>query len=83
MDTEEEWIPDEDVLPSLRAKVFALKVCRNRCLALASSDNALENATPALKMFASVLEHNGSLNPEAEEELVRSPSKCNLRLILP
>ena len=56
-------MPDE-----LRAKILALKVCRNRCLAHASSEKALEIATPVLKLLATLLEHEGSLNMPVEEE---------------
>ena len=68
MDAEEEWVLDEDVSPALRAKVLALKVCRNRSLAHGSSDKALEISTPALKMFATLLEHNGSFSASSERE---------------
>lgn len=56
-------MPDE-----LRAKVFALKVCRNRCLAHAESAQALEIATPVLKLLATFVEHDGTLNPDIEEK---------------
>ena len=68
MDAEEEWMLDEDVSDTLRAKIFSLKVCRNRCLAHASSDKALEISTPVLKMLSALLEYNGSLSADADEE---------------
>ena len=49
---------------------MALKVCRNRCLAHAASDTALEMATPVLKMFFALLEHGGSLHAENEDKSV-------------
>jgi sister-chromatid-cohesion protein PDS5 len=67
MDAEEEWVLDEDVSPTLQAKILALKVCRNRSLAHGSSEKALEISTPVLKMFASLLEHNGSFSASFSE----------------
>ena len=68
MDDGEEWMENDEVPDVLRAKLQALKLFRNRSLAHGAAENALEIATPALKMFATLLEHNGSLNPEAEEK---------------
>lgn len=70
MDDGEEWVEDEDLSNNLRAKLLSLKVCRNRCLAHASADRPLEIATPVLKLFATLLEHSGSLNPDVVEEYV-------------
>ncbi|KAF8624977.1 hypothetical protein AX15_005612 [Amanita polypyramis BW_CC] len=67
METDEEWFEDHEVPNQLKAKLLALKVCRNRSLAFGSSDKALDFATPVLKMFASILENNGSLMPDANE----------------
>ncbi|KAF9559464.1 hypothetical protein CPC08DRAFT_763333 [Agrocybe pediades] len=67
-DPEEEWLENADVPDELRRKVLALKVCRNRCLAHATSEKALEIATPVLKLFATLLEHEGSLNMPVEED---------------
>jgi len=58
----------------LRAKIQALKVCRNRCLAHAEADNAAEIATPVLKMLATLVEHEGSLIPNVVEEYVLKTS---------
>ncbi|KAJ7695426.1 cohesin-associated protein Pds5 [Mycena rosella] len=68
MDTEEEWADESEVSDNLRAKILALKVCRNRSLAHASSENALEIATPVLKMLATLLEHGGSFIAESGED---------------
>ncbi|RDB27480.1 Sister chromatid cohesion protein pds5 [Hypsizygus marmoreus] len=68
MDVDEEWVTDEDVSPTLRAKILSLKVCRNRSLAHASPDKGLDIAAPALKMFATLLEHNGSFTGDANED---------------
>ena len=72
MDTDEEWISDEDVTPELRAKILCLNVCRNRSLAYASSDKAIEVSTPVIKLFMTLLENNGSLSPDSAEEYVAS-----------
>ncbi len=48
--------------------MFALKVVRNRCLAHGSSKRALEIATPLLKLLATLIEFEGSVNGEVEEE---------------
>ncbi|KAJ7145311.1 armadillo-type protein [Mycena crocata] len=68
IDMDEEWADESEVSDNLRAKILALKVCRNRSLAHASADNALEIATPVLKMLATLLEHGGSFVAEAGED---------------
>ncbi|KAJ6484326.1 armadillo-type protein [Mycena vitilis] len=68
MDTEEEWADDSEVSDNLRAKVLALKMCRNRSLAHAAKENALEIATPVLKMLATLLEHGGSFMADSGED---------------
>jgi sister-chromatid-cohesion protein PDS5 len=70
MDVDAEWIEKSDAPPSLSKKIKALKVCRNRCLAHATSDTALDIATPVLRMLFALLEHGGSLQAENEDELV-------------
>ncbi|KAF8189855.1 cohesin-associated protein Pds5 [Mycena galopus ATCC 62051] len=68
MDTEEEWADESEVSDNLRAKILALKVCRNRSLAHAEKENALEIATPVIKMLATLLEHGGSFIAESGED---------------
>ncbi|KAI0280430.1 armadillo-type protein [Russula aff. rugulosa BPL654] len=68
MDVDAEWIEKSDVPPSLSKKIKALKVCRNRCLAHATSDAALDIATPVLRMLFALLEHGGSLQAENEDD---------------
>lgn len=68
MDTDTEWVEDENMTPSLRAKLLALKVCRNRCMAHAEDETALDIASPVLKMFLTLLEHSGSLTADAQDE---------------
>ena len=69
-DGTKDWVENEDISDELRAKILALKVCRNRCLAHAEADNAAEIATPVLKMLATLVEHEGSLIPKIAEEYV-------------
>ncbi|KAN0111727.1 Armadillo-type fold [Russula decolorans] len=68
MDVGAEWIEKSDVPPSLSKKIKALKVCRNRCLAHATSDAALDIATPVLRMLFALLEHGGSLQAENDDD---------------
>ncbi|TFY67169.1 hypothetical protein EVJ58_g1799 [Rhodofomes roseus] len=68
MDTEEEWVEDSAMTPLLRAKLYALKLCRNRCLAHARSETAVEIARPVLKMFIALLQNAGSLTADAHDE---------------
>lgn len=70
MDTDEEWIDDDDLTPEIRAKIFALKTCRNRCLAHASDENALDIAKPVLKMFITLVVNGGSFTDDANDEYV-------------
>jgi sister-chromatid-cohesion protein PDS5 len=74
MDVDAEWVEKSDVPPSLSKKIIALKVCRNRCLAHAASDTALDMATPVLRMYFALLEHGGSLHAENEDKLGHLPS---------
>ncbi|GBE89081.1 armadillo-type protein [Sparassis latifolia] len=73
----EEWGEEADVTSEVRAKVLALKVCRNRCLAHAADATALEIAKPALKMFATLLQYNGSLSAGARDD---PKTKSRMRL---
>jgi len=61
-------VDDDDVSDDLRRKLLSLKVCRNRCLAHVTSEQALEIATPVLKLLVTLVEYDGSLKPEVEEE---------------
>lgn len=69
MDVDDDWVEDHDMGPIQKARILALKVCRNRCLANASAETALELATPALKMFSTLLEHSGSFSADASDRL--------------
>ncbi|KAH9985602.1 armadillo-type protein [Russula vinacea] len=68
MDIDAEWVEESDVPPSLSKKIIALKVCRNRCLAHATSDAALDIATPVIRMLFALLEQGGSLRAENEDD---------------
>ena len=77
METDEDWVDDAVMPLELRAKVLALKVCRNRCLAHASSETALEIAQPVIRMFSTVLQYEGAFSADARD----SPkTKSRLRL---
>lgn len=65
---DEEWFENEEVPDELRSKTLSLKVIRNRCLAHKSDDKALEIAAPFLKLLATLLELEGSVTEEVEEE---------------
>jgi len=65
---DEEWYEEEEVPDELRSKVLALKVIRNRCLARKSSEQALEIATPVLKLLMSLIDFEGSFNEDVEEQ---------------
>ena len=72
MVVDDEWISDEHLSYGLRAKILALKVCRNRCIAHAAADTALDIARPVIRMFSTVLQYEGSFttNPPDTETYV-------------
>lgn len=69
MDLDEDWVQDDGMASIHKARILALKVCRNRCLANATAETAVELATPALKMFSTLLEHSGSFTADAPDRL--------------
>ena len=73
---DDEWIEDDAVSPTLSAKILSLKVCRNRSLAHASSDTALEVSKPVLKLLATLLEHSGSFAADTADEWVTYSPIC-------
>jgi len=77
MDVDTEWIEDADMAPLLRAKIFALKTCRNRCLAHSKDEEVLEIAKPVLNMFATIIRHSGSFTADANDD---PKDKARLRL---
>lgn len=70
MASEEEWFEDDVVPPSLVARVQTLKVCRNRCLALSSTESALDKASPVIRVLFTLIEYGGTLNDEMVDEYV-------------
>ncbi|KAG6332171.1 hypothetical protein ID866_6918 [Astraeus odoratus] len=77
MEVDNDWVEDDVMPPILRARILALKVCRHRCLAHAFRSNAAELATPALKLFTTLLQHSGSFSPNAPDSL---SAKSHMRL---
>ncbi|EJD05552.1 uncharacterized protein FOMMEDRAFT_132048 [Fomitiporia mediterranea MF3/22] len=67
-DDADEWIDDDNLHPLGKAKVLALKVCRHRCLVHSATENALDVATPVLKMLVTLLENSGSLSEQVRDE---------------
>ncbi|KZT28070.1 hypothetical protein NEOLEDRAFT_1130032 [Neolentinus lepideus HHB14362 ss-1] len=65
---EDEWVSDENMTPQLRSKLLSIKIYRNRCLAHASSESALDIATPVLKMLITLLEHEGSFQDDTQDD---------------
>ena len=76
METDEEWVEDEDMSAELRARVLALKVLRSRCLAHASSEAASEIAEPVIKMFIALLQNSGSFTEAMKLRCVRPRCEC-------
>lgn len=70
METDEEWVEDADMSPQLRAKIMALKVFRNRCLAAhaAQAPDAVDLSEPVLKMLITLLQYGGSLKEDSNDE---------------
>ena len=64
---DEAWLADEDVPALCRAKVRALKLCRNRSISQASSSVALEILSPAIKLYVTLLRNEGSFSPDSKE----------------
>ena len=67
MEVDSEWVTKEAMPYGLRAKILALKVCRNRCLAHAEAESALEIAQPVIRMFSTVLRYEGSFTEDTIE----------------
>ncbi|KAI0747029.1 armadillo-type protein [Daedaleopsis nitida] len=77
MDTDDHWIADESLPLDLSAKILAMKVCRNRCLAHAESETALDIAQATIRMFSEVLQYEGSFSADASDN---PQTKARLRL---
>ncbi|RPD56961.1 hypothetical protein L226DRAFT_491089 [Lentinus tigrinus ALCF2SS1-7] len=64
METDTDWLEDAAIPLELKAKILALKVCRNRCLAHVESETALDIAQPVIRMFSTVLQYEGSFSAD-------------------
>ncbi|CAE6540975.1 unnamed protein product [Rhizoctonia solani] len=65
-DADEEWVEDSQLNTIGKAKLLALKVMHNRCLAHVHSDAALDISQPVFKLLFTILEHSGAVNPSVE-----------------
>ncbi|KAL0574121.1 Sister chromatid cohesion protein pds5 [Marasmius crinis-equi] len=80
----EEWVPNEELPDTTRAKIMALKVFRHRSLAHASSSKAIELSTPVLKLLAALLDKDGALvldEPQARTVLSRMRLQAAVSLL--
>lgn len=68
MDDGEEWAEDDDVSLACKAKILSLKVCRNRCIAHAAAETALDISKPVVKMLATILHNRGSLTADSNDK---------------
>jgi len=67
----DEWGEDDyEIPPRTKAKLLAVKICRNRCLVHAKSESALDVAAPVLKMLVTLLANGGSMTETAADEYV-------------
>ncbi|ELU44304.1 cohesin-associated protein Pds5 [Rhizoctonia solani AG-1 IA] len=67
-DADEEWVEDNQLNAIGKAKLLALKVMHNRCLAHVNSDAALDVSQPVFKLLFAILEHGGAVNPSIDYE---------------
>ncbi|EJD39136.1 hypothetical protein AURDEDRAFT_71387 [Auricularia subglabra TFB-10046 SS5] len=80
MDVEDEWAEDDDLPPLARAKLISLKMCRNRSIAQAGTETAMDVTTPVLKMLFSILENNGSVKDDVKTRMRFQAAICLLQL---
>ncbi|CAE6427478.1 unnamed protein product [Rhizoctonia solani] len=76
-DADEEWVEDNQLNAIGKAKLLALKVMHNRCLAHVNSDAALDISQPVFKLLFTILEHSGAVNPSVDYD---SRIRARLRL---
>ncbi|KAF8605742.1 cohesin-associated protein Pds5 [Ceratobasidium sp. AG-I] len=76
-DGDEEWVEDSQLNDMGKAKILALKVMHNRCLAHVDSDAALDMSAPVFKLLFAILEHGGAVKPNVEYDPM---TKARLRL---
>lgn len=67
-DNDDEWAEDSQLNDTGKAKILALKVMHNRCLAHAESDAALDMSAPVFKLLFALLENTGSVDSSVEYE---------------
>ncbi|KAF8506492.1 armadillo-type protein [Hysterangium stoloniferum] len=82
MDTADadEWAADNEVSWSTKAKLLAIKICRNRCIVHGGSKAALDVGAPVLTMLLALLNHGGSISEE--QEATDDPTvKSRMRLL--
>ncbi|TCD68846.1 hypothetical protein EIP91_009560 [Steccherinum ochraceum] len=77
MDTDSEWIENDDLSPLLRAKIFAIKTCQNRCLAHQDDESVGDIAKPVLKMLSTIIQCGGSFTADSNDD---PKIKARLRL---
>lgn len=65
---EQEWFEDHQVPTSLKTRLMALKVCRNRCMAHVGGELEGEVAAPLLKLTMSILLNHGSVTANDDDE---------------
>lgn len=68
MDDEQEWFEDSQVPASLKARILALKVCRNRCMAHAGGDMEDDISAPVLKLMKAIILNQGSVTAADDDE---------------
>jgi len=70
MNTEDDWIDDASLPELALAKLAALKMLRNRSLVQKDTESATDVTGPVLKMLFAILEHNGSIQGDANDRFV-------------
>ena len=66
----DEWEEEEKLPIRWLTKRLALKLLRNRCIAHATSESAVDMLKPVMKMLVTLLESGGILSPESADVLV-------------
>jgi sister-chromatid-cohesion protein PDS5 len=72
MDESQDWYEEDEVPPDLKARMFCLKVFRNRCLANAASQEALDISRPTIKLLTSALGKDDAFSAGDGDEYERS-----------
>lgn len=61
-----EWTDDDKLTDRAKAKLASLKLCVNRSLSHAQTENAVQVVTPVLKMLLTILMQKGSFVHESD-----------------